>query len=39
MFRRLIVMTFGFILAAGAGAVFLPIAAVFDPGDGLFVAR
>jgi hypothetical protein len=31
MFRRLIVMTFGFILAAGAGAMFLPIAAVFDP--------
>jgi hypothetical protein len=31
MFRRFIVMTFGFTLAAGAGALFLPIAALFDP--------
>jgi hypothetical protein len=31
MLRRLVIMTFGFILAAGAGALFLPIAALFDP--------
>ncbi|MBI1868662.1 MAG: hypothetical protein HYS06_10290 [Methylocystis sp.] len=31
MLRRLIVMSFGFALAAAAGAVFLPIAVLFDP--------
>lgn len=29
--RRLIVMSFGFAVAAAAGAVFLPIAVLFDP--------
>jgi hypothetical protein len=31
MFRRLIVMTFGFLIATGVGAIFLPLAALFDP--------
>ena len=29
--RRTVVMSFGFIIAASAGALFLPIAALFDP--------
>lgn len=31
MLRRLIVMTFGFVIAAGVGAVFLVVSALFDP--------
>ncbi len=31
MFRRLVVMSFGFVIAAAAGVVFLPLAALFDP--------
>lgn len=31
MLRRLIVMTFGFLIASGAGAVFLAVSALFDP--------
>lgn len=31
MLRRLIVMTFGFLIASGVGAVFLVISAMFDP--------
>ncbi|MBY6240982.1 hypothetical protein [Methylosinus sp. Sm6] len=30
MLRRLVVIAFGFVIAAGAGMVFLPIAALFD---------
>ncbi|MGJ0392072.1 MAG: hypothetical protein ACR650_04845 [Methylocystis sp.] len=29
--RRLVVMSFGFVIAAGAGAVFLVVSALFDP--------
>lgn len=31
MFRRLIVMAFGFLIAVGAGAIFLIVSALFDP--------
>jgi CBS domain containing-hemolysin-like protein len=31
MLRRLIVMTFGFLIASGVGAVFLVVSAMFDP--------
>jgi hypothetical protein len=31
MIRRLVVMTFGFLIATGVGAIFLPVAALFDP--------
>lgn len=31
MLRRLIVMCFGFVIAAGTGAVFLLVSALFDP--------
>jgi hypothetical protein len=31
MFRRLIVIVFGFLIATGVGGIFLPIAAFFDP--------
>jgi hypothetical protein len=31
MLRRLVVMSFGFVVAAGAGAVFLALASLFDP--------
>ena len=31
MLRRILVMGFGFLLAASCGALFLPIAALFDP--------
>jgi hypothetical protein len=31
MLRRLIVMAFGFVIAAGVGAVFLIVSALFDP--------
>jgi CBS domain containing-hemolysin-like protein len=31
MLRRLIVMTFGFLIASGVGAVFLVVSALFDP--------
>jgi len=31
MLRRLIVMCFGFVIAAGVGAVFLVLSALFDP--------
>lgn len=31
MLRRLIVMAFGFVIAAGVGAVFLVVSALFDP--------
>lgn len=31
MVRRIIVMSFGFVLAVGVGAIFLAVAALFDP--------
>ncbi len=31
LLRRILVMCFGFLIAASAGALFLPLAALFDP--------
>lgn len=31
MLRRIVVMSFGFIVAAGVGAIFLAVSALFDP--------
>ena len=31
LLRRTVIVSFGFIVAAGAGALFLPLAALFDP--------
>ena len=31
LLRRMVVMSFGFIVAASVGALFLPLAALFDP--------